>query len=55
MSIRLRVALVFALALAAAFALGSWLFLSQLHAQLVSNTMQPKARVRGCSGQSSVR
>jgi signal transduction histidine kinase len=40
MSIRLRVALVFALALAAAFALGSWLFLSQLHAQLVSNTVR---------------
>ncbi len=40
MSIRLRVALVFTLALAVAFALGSWLFLSQLHAQLVSNTVQ---------------
>ena len=37
MSIRLRVALVFTLALAIAFALGSWLFLSQLHAQLVQN------------------
>jgi len=37
MSIRLRVALVFTLALAVAFALGSWLFLGQLHAQLVQN------------------
>ncbi len=37
MSIRLRVALVFTLALAVAFALGSWLFLSQLHAQLLQN------------------
>lgn len=35
MSIRLRVAAVFTLALAVAFALGSWLFLSQLHAQLL--------------------
>jgi signal transduction histidine kinase len=39
-SIRLRVALVFTLALAVAFALGSWLFLSQLHAQLVTNTLK---------------
>ncbi len=38
MSIKLRVALVFTLALAVAFSLGSWLFLSQLHAQLVTNT-----------------
>ena len=40
MSIRLRVAVVFTLALAVAFALGSWLFLSQLHAQLVRSTLQ---------------
>ena len=40
MSIKLRVALVFTLALAVAFALGSWLFLSQLHAQLVTNTLK---------------
>jgi len=38
MSIRLRVALVFTVALAIAFTLGSLLFLSQLHAQLVANT-----------------
>jgi len=37
MSIKLRVALVFTLALAVAFALGSWLFLTQLHNQLVQN------------------
>jgi two-component system, OmpR family, sensor kinase len=37
MSIRLRVALVFTLALAIAFALGSWLFISQLRSQLVSS------------------
>ena len=35
MSIRLRVALVFALALAVAFALGSWLFLAELRVQLL--------------------
>src|ERR1017187_8755182 len=40
MSIKLRVALVFTLALAVAFALGSWLFLSQLHAQLVTNALK---------------
>ena len=40
MSIKLRVALVFTLALAVAFSLGSWLFLSQLHAQLVTNTLK---------------
>jgi two-component system, OmpR family, sensor kinase len=34
-SIRLRVALVFTLALAIAFAIGSWLLISQLHAQLL--------------------
>ena len=38
MSIRLRVALVFTLALAVAFALGSWLFLSQLQAALLKAT-----------------
>jgi signal transduction histidine kinase len=38
MSIRLRVALTFTLALAAAFALGSWLFVSQLAAQLRNST-----------------
>jgi len=38
MSIRLRVALVFTLALAVAFALGSWLFISLLAAQLRSST-----------------
>ena len=54
MSIRLRVALVFTLALAVAFALGSWLFLTQLHAQLVTNTLKaqlapylPAARGQG--------
>jgi signal transduction histidine kinase len=36
--IRLRVALVFALALAAAFALGGWLFVSQLSAALLRST-----------------
>ncbi|HEX9063479.1 MAG TPA: ATP-binding protein [Streptosporangiaceae bacterium] len=40
MSIRLRVALVFTFALAVAFALGSWLFLTQLHNQLVTNTLK---------------
>jgi hypothetical protein len=40
MSIKLRVALVFTLALAVAFSLGSWLFLSQLHAQLVTNALK---------------
>jgi hypothetical protein len=34
-SIKLRVAGVFTLALAVAFALGGWLFVSQLNAQLV--------------------
>ncbi len=43
MSIKLRVALVFTLALAVAFALGSWLFLSQLHAQLVTQHGQGAA------------
>ena len=38
MSIRLRVALVFALALAVAFALGSWLFLSRLSAAMLGTT-----------------
>ena len=38
MSIRLRVALVFALALAVAFALGSWLFVSQLSAAMLRST-----------------
>ena len=38
MSIRLRVAAVFTLALAAAFALGSWIFLTQLRSQLISTT-----------------
>ncbi len=38
MSIRLRVALVFALALAAAFTLGGWLFLSQLSAAMLRTT-----------------
>ncbi len=42
MSIRLRVALVFTLSLAVAFALGSWLFLTQLQAQLVRNTLQAR-------------
>jgi two-component system OmpR family sensor kinase len=37
MSIKLRVAVVFTLALAVAFALGSWLFISQLSSQLVQN------------------
>lgn len=38
MPIRLRVALVFALALAAAFALGGWLFVSQLSAAMLRST-----------------
>jgi signal transduction histidine kinase len=38
MSIRLRVALVFALALAIAFALGGWLFVSRLSASLLRST-----------------
>ena len=38
MSIRLRVALVFALALAAAFTLGGWLFVSQLSAAMLRST-----------------
>src|SRR5262250_1804422 len=38
MPIRLRVALVFALALAAAFALGGWLFVSQLSAAMLKST-----------------
>ena len=38
MPIRLRVALVFALALAIAFTLGSWLFLSQLSAAMLGTT-----------------
>src|SRR5215831_16278767 len=38
MSIRLRMALVFALALAIAFALGGWLFLSQLSAATLRST-----------------
>src|SRR5215468_10850657 len=38
MPIRLRVALVFALALAAAFALGGWLFVSQLGAAMLKST-----------------
>jgi signal transduction histidine kinase len=38
MSIRLRVALVFALALAIAFTLGGWLFLSQLSAAMLRTT-----------------
>ena len=37
MSIKLRVAGVFTLALAVAFALGSWLLISQLHASLLSS------------------
>ena len=35
MSIKLRVAGVFTIALAVAFAIGSWLFVSQLNAQLL--------------------
>ena len=38
MSIRLRVALVFALALAVAFALGGWLFVNQLSAAMLKST-----------------
>jgi signal transduction histidine kinase len=38
MPIRLRVALVFALALAAAFALGGWLFISQLSVAMLKST-----------------
>ena len=38
MPIRLRVALVFALALAVAFALGGWLFVSQLSAAMLKST-----------------
>src|SRR5215467_14632696 len=38
MSIRLRVALVFTVALGVAFALGSWLLLSQLRGQLIQVT-----------------
>ena len=38
MPIRLRVALVFALALAVAFALGGWLFVSQLSAAMLRST-----------------
>ena len=38
MPIRLRVALVFALALAIAFALGGWLFISQLSAAMLRST-----------------
>jgi len=38
MSIRLRVALVFALALAIAFTLGGWLFLSRLSAAMLNST-----------------
>ena len=38
MSIRLRVALVFALALAIAFTLAGWLFLSQLSAAMLRST-----------------
>lgn len=40
MSIRLRVALVFTLALAAAFAFGGWLFVRQLSQQLLNSTDQ---------------
>jgi len=36
--IRLRVALVFALALAIAFVLGGWLFISQLSAAMLRST-----------------
>jgi hypothetical protein len=39
--IRLRVALVFALALAVAFALGGWLFVSQLSAAMLRSTDAP--------------
>src|SRR5215469_1534520 len=38
MSIRLRVAVVFTLALAAAFTLGGWLFVSQLSAAMLRST-----------------
>lgn len=45
MSIRLRVALVFTLALAVAFALGSWLFISLLSAQL-RNSIDSALRIQ---------
>jgi signal transduction histidine kinase len=50
MSIRLRVALVFTLALAAAFAVGSWLLVSQLRNQLLGTTdmaLRPQLKVAG--------
>ncbi len=51
MSIRLRVALVFTLALAVAFALGSWLFVAQLSAQLLSSTDKQLAAELNAAGQ----
>jgi len=50
-SIRLRVALVFTLALAVAFALGSWLFISLLAAQLRSSTDAALRTQLGGAGQ----
>jgi two-component system OmpR family sensor kinase len=47
-SIKLRVALVFTAALAIAFAVGGWLYISQLHAQLLKaldSTVQAQLRV----------
>jgi hypothetical protein len=46
-SIKLRVALVFTAALAFAFAVGGWLYISQLHAQLLTaldSTVQEQLR-----------
>lgn len=53
MSIKLRVALVFTLALAVAFALGSWLFLTQLHAQLLTNTLKAQLTLYLSAGNAS--
>jgi signal transduction histidine kinase len=51
MSIRLRVAIVFTLALAIAFALGSWLFVSQLATQLHNSTRAALAVELNAAGQ----
>jgi signal transduction histidine kinase len=61
MSIKLRVALVFTLALAIAFAIGSWLIISQLHAQLlkaqdatIKAQLAPYESVRNASGTATI-
>lgn len=51
MTIRLRVAVVFTVALAAAFILGSWLLLGELRAQLLRNTDAALAGQLTTSGQ----